>query len=118
MNKKIVFLLQIAFVALSAGCRKSPPPEEKAVRSTPLTEYWIGTDPDTLNLGTIDQPFDGSTREKYDRLIPSILGPCVIHLRPGIFWTWGSYGNNLLNSGISSCSCIKATCRWWPGTAS
>lgn len=98
MNKNLV-LLQIALIALLTGCRKSLPAKE-TVQGRPLKEYWIGTISNTLNLGTFEQPFDGSTREKYDALIPSIHGPSVIHLSRGVFWTWGSYGTNRLNPGV------------------
>lgn len=99
MNKNLV-LLQIALVALLAGCRKSLPSKQQTIPTAPIKEYWIGTNSNTRNLGTSDQPFDGSTREKYDKLIHSIRGPCVIHLSPGIFWTWGTYGTNYLNPGV------------------
>lgn len=69
-------------------------------------EFWISPNPDTQNLGTLADPFDGSTREKFDAAMNRLPPNSVIHLLAGTYQTYGNCGFTLksgtqvLGSGI------------------
>jgi hypothetical protein len=68
-------------------------------------EFWICNNPDTANLGTLDNPFDGSTRAKFDAIMNLMPPNATIHILAGTYETWGSYdwqmqsGQKILGSG-------------------
>ena len=57
-----------------------------------MPEYWIGPGAATSNLGTLAQPFDGSTASKFDDAMERLPTNSVIHLLPGVFQTEGFDG--------------------------
>jgi hypothetical protein len=77
---------------------------------------WIGTSTNTAGTGSIDDPFDGSTRTKFDALMATLTANehIRIHLLPGAFETsgWGGEGigwqlrngSRLIGSGIRTTS--------------
>lgn len=53
-------------------------------------EFWISTNQATLNLGTISQPFDGSTQSKFDTIMNSLPANSTLHLMAGTYQTKGN----------------------------
>lgn len=72
----------------------------------PDNDFWISPSTNTSNLGTLDNPFDGSTSTKFDTVMGSLPPNCTIHILAGTYYTDGSYGwtikdgQRLLGSGI------------------
>ena len=63
--------------------------------------YFIGTNHLTANLGTFNEPFDGSTRVKFDSIIHRHwMAGAVLNLMAGTYETWGSYDGNIA-SGVT-----------------
>jgi hypothetical protein len=62
-------------------------------------EFWISLRTDTENLGTSDEPFDGSTQAKFDAAMNSIPEGATVHIRPGTYQTEGQI-NWQLRSGV------------------
>jgi hypothetical protein len=69
-------------------------------------EFWISTSTNTSNLGTLDNPFDGSTESNFDQTMGGLPPNCTIHLLAGTYETYGCCqwrlkdGQKLLGSGI------------------
>jgi hypothetical protein len=95
--KKILFLFTITAGVLFTL---------NVVAETVFTnEFWICNSPDTSNLGTLDNPFDGSTRAKFDAIMSLMPPDATIHILAGTYETWGSHdwqmqsGQKILGSG-------------------
>jgi hypothetical protein len=69
-------------------------------------EYWISTNTATSGLGTLAQPFDGSTPANFDSQMSSLPANSVMHILPGTYKTGGSSsynmqdGQRILGSGV------------------
>jgi len=69
-------------------------------------EYWISTNASTANLGTLAEPFDGSTQSLFDNRMNNLPPACTIHILAGVYSTAGTAawlvksGQKLLGSGI------------------
>lgn len=61
-----------------------------ALGTTNANEFWISTNTATANLGTISDPYDGSTSTKFDAVMNSIPANSAIHLMAGTYQTFGS----------------------------
>jgi hypothetical protein len=61
-------------------------------------EFWISTSTNTSNLGTLDNPFDGSTATKFDTVMSNLPTNCTIHILAGTYMTDGGHGF-ILKSG-------------------
>lgn len=55
-------------------------------------EFWISTSTNTENLGTLDNPFDGSTATKFDSIMNSLPPNSTIHILAGTYQTYGGTG--------------------------
>jgi hypothetical protein len=74
-----------------------------SVLESPRKEVWVAIRSDSLPLsevigdGTIQNPYDGSTAEKFDRIMnknnPFVSEYTEIHLGPGVFQTKGGGGS-------------------------
>ena len=63
-------------------------------------EFWISTSTNTADLGTLDNPFNGSTQAKFDAKMTSLPLNCTVHLLAGTYQTLGnSSGGSSLKSG-------------------
>ena len=68
-------------------------------------EFWICDGTNTENLGTLDNPYDGSTRVKFDEIMSKMPPIATIHILPGTYETWGGYdwqmvsGEKILGGG-------------------
>lgn len=58
-------------------------------------EFWISTQTKTADLGTLAEPFDGSTQEKFDRLLTRLPSDCRVHILAGTYHTLGNYYRQL-----------------------
>jgi hypothetical protein len=76
---------------------------------TQLTnEFWVSPSTNTFNLGTLPDPFDGSTEPKFDGVMNSMPPNCMIHLLSGTYQTSGTQtnawtiktGQRIMGSGI------------------
>ena len=71
-------------------------------------EFWICDRTNTENLGTMDNPFDGSTEAKFDAIMGQMPQNATVHILAGTYETWGSYdwvmasGEKILGSGRDS----------------
>jgi len=69
-------------------------------------EFWICTNSGTADLGTLSDPFDGSTASKFDSRMSSIPANSTIHILAGTYQTFGNSawlvksGQKILGSGI------------------
>lgn len=72
-------------------------------------EFWVSAlpNPDPTPLGTIEDPYDGSTQSKFDSVMSSMPANCTIHLLGGTYMTKGNWngfwiktGQRILGSGI------------------
>ena len=69
-------------------------------------EYWISPSTNGQHLGTLQDPFDGSTTANFDSTIQSLPAGSSIHVLPGTYDTLGNYawtlksGQKLLGSGM------------------
>src|SRR5215469_11296901 len=69
-------------------------------------EFWICNSTNTANRGTLDNPYDGSTRVKFDAIMNAMPPNSTIHILAGTYETWGSYGwdpksgDKIVGSGI------------------
>jgi len=62
-------------------------------------EYWISTNRMTFNLGTSNNPFNGSTQYKFDTAMNWIPAHSIIHIMPGTYQTKGLYGGYSIKTG-------------------
>jgi hypothetical protein len=68
-------------------------------------EFWICDRTNTENLGTMDNPYDGSARVKFDEIMSKMPPIATIHILPGTYETWGEHdwqmtpGEKILGSG-------------------
>lgn len=68
-------------------------------------EFWICNSTNTANLGTLDNPYDGSTQAKFDMVMSNMPPNATIHILAGTYETWGSYnwfiktGQKIIGSG-------------------
>jgi hypothetical protein len=75
-------------------------PKYRLQSGTPFTnEVWISTNTNTGNLGTLDNPFDGSTHLKFDSVMNSLPANCTVHLLAGTYQTLGSDAGYVLKTG-------------------
>jgi hypothetical protein len=71
-------------------------------------EFWLSTSTNTANLGTLSDPFDCSTRAKFDAVMAARTNNCTIHILAGTYQTHGSAafglrsGQKILGSGIGN----------------
>lgn len=69
-------------------------------------EFWISTSTSTANLGTLDNPFDGSTAKKFDSVMAALPPNSTIHILAGTYQTYGlegwqvKSGQKILGSGM------------------
>jgi len=69
-------------------------------------EYWISTNTDSDNLGTLDNPFICNTQPAFDLTMNSLPANSTIHILAGTYQTLGSdgwyvkSGQKILGSGI------------------
>jgi Right handed beta helix region len=69
-------------------------------------EFWISTNTNTANLGTLDNPFDGSTATKFDSVMNGMPLNSTIHILAGTYQTRGyagwevRSGQKILGSGM------------------
>ncbi|HXC36253.1 MAG TPA: hypothetical protein VNV43_10285 [Candidatus Acidoferrales bacterium] len=69
-------------------------------------EFWICASTNTLNLGTLANPFDGSDQAKFDTVMSNMPPNCAIHILAGAYETWGQInwgvktGQKIIGSGI------------------
>jgi hypothetical protein len=69
-------------------------------------EFWICASTNTLNLGTLANPFDGSDQTKFDTVMSNMPPNCAIHILAGAYETWGQVnwgvktGQKIIGSGI------------------
>lgn len=71
-------------------------------------DYWITTNSATMNLGTLQEPFDGSTQLKFDSVVYNLPTNSVLHILPGTYTTIGAQvngfipkaGQKIIGSGI------------------
>lgn len=55
-------------------------------------EYWISPSTTTSNLGTLDEPFNGSTESNFDYTLASLPQGSTIHILAGTYQTLGDFG--------------------------
>ena len=73
-------------------------------------EFWISTSTNTANLGTLDNPYDGSTQLKFDAAMNNLPANSTIHILAGTYQTLGTgaggytlkSGQKVLGSGIDN----------------
>lgn len=69
-------------------------------------EFWVCDSTNTSNLGTLENPFDGSDRAKFDSVMSQMPPNCAIHILAGTYETWGELGwsvktgQKIIGSGI------------------
>lgn len=85
---------KFAIIAISAISLALTAPAETEFDN----EFWISTSTNTSNLGTLDNPFDGSTATKFDTVMSSRPPNCTIHILAGTYMTDGGHGF-ILKSG-------------------
>src|SRR5436190_3923279 len=83
---------------------------QRTVAQTQLTnEFWICNTTNTANLGTLSDPYDGSTQTKFDSIMANLPTGCTVHLLGGTYRTHGDAlgnggyllrGQKVLGSGI------------------
>ena len=69
------------------------------VPATFANEFWISTNTATANLGTLSDPFDGSTQVKFDSVMDSLPPNSTIHILAGTYQTLGNLGGWGVKSG-------------------
>src|SRR5882672_5272931 len=71
-----------------------------ATAATQFTnEFWISTSTNTANLGTLSDPYDGSTQAKFDAHMSTNPPYSTIHILAGNYQTLGSSGGFVLKAG-------------------
>ena len=66
------------------------PPQNLVRTSSTLPQVWVALRSDrAMGSGTVTDPFDGSTVEKFDAVMAGIDPGCEIHLQPGTYTTRG-----------------------------
>lgn len=76
-------------------------------------EFWVSTNVNTANSGTLDNPYDGSTQPKFDAVLANLPTNSTLHILAGTYHTLGTtYYNNgggslqtgqkILGSGIDN----------------
>jgi hypothetical protein len=75
-------------------------------------EFWVSTSTNTANLGTMDNPYDGSTQPKFDAVLTNLPPNSTLHILAGTYQTFGDSGNSghgslksgqkILGSGIDA----------------
>jgi len=69
-------------------------------------EFWISTNTATADLGTITDPYDGSTEAKFDSRMANLPPNSTMHIMAGTYQTYGDEvyylksGQKILGSGI------------------
>lgn len=69
-------------------------------------EFWVSSNTNTANLGTLDNPFDGSTAAKFDTVMNSLPPNSTIRILAGTYQTRGvetwavKSGQKILGSGM------------------
>jgi hypothetical protein len=71
-------------------------PKAMALGTTNSNEFWISTNAATANIGTLNDPLDGSTQAKFDAAMNGIPPNSTIHILAGTYQTLGNdaYGGN------------------------
>jgi len=68
--------------------------------------YWVSTNTDSANLGTLDNPYICNTQSNFDYRMNSLPPNSIIHILAGTYQTQGAYswyvksGQKILGSGI------------------
>ncbi len=57
-------------------------------------EFWISTSTNTASLGTLSDPYDGSTQAKFDAVMSNMPPYTTIHLLAGTYQTFGDSDSN------------------------
>src|SRR6266478_10023313 len=75
-------------------------------------EFWISTNTNTANLGTLSDPYDGSTATKFDLVMTNMPASSTIHILAGTYQTQGylsgrsgwqaKSGQKILGSGMDA----------------
>src|SRR5438445_3858059 len=69
-------------------------------------EYWVSPSTNTANLGTLSNPYDGSTELKFDAVMANLPANSTMHILAGTYQTAGNRawavksGQQFLGSGI------------------
>src|ERR1051325_5948339 len=64
---------------------------QKASPQTQITnEFWVSTSTNTAKLGTLSDPYDGSTRVKFDDVLSNLPPYSTLHILAGTYFTGGS----------------------------
>src|SRR5271154_3140237 len=69
-------------------------------------EYWVSTNEDSSNLGTLDDPYICNTQSKFDDTMNSLPENSTIHILAGTYQTLGENnwfiksGQKILGNGI------------------
>jgi len=101
-NLKLVHKLFAAFAVLVLLFLR----HSTMAATTNANEFWISTNTTTANLGTITDPFDGSTQVKFDAAMGNLPPNSTIHIMAGTYQTYGQAayylksGQKILGSGI------------------
>ncbi|HXC36254.1 MAG TPA: hypothetical protein VNV43_10290 [Candidatus Acidoferrales bacterium] len=75
-------------------------------RGESTNDFWICDSTNTLKLGTLENPFDGSDQAKFDTVMSKMPPNCAIHILAGAYETWGQVnwqvktGQKIIGSGI------------------
>src|SRR5690242_13683322 len=105
MRTKNGFILRayIALTILSATFLTSG----MATAATQFTnEFWVSTNTGTANLGTLSDPYDGSTQVKFDGVMSNLPAASTLHILAGKYQTRGANafplrsGQKILGSGM------------------
>src|SRR5262245_58391889 len=63
----------------------------RAFADTQFTnEFWVCNTTNTGNLGTLRDPYDGSTRQKFDTIMVGLPKGCTVHILGGTYLTHGN----------------------------
>ena len=72
-------------------------------------DFWVSTSTNTANLGTLDNPYDGSTQPNFDAVLSNLPPNSTLHILAGTYQTLGNNethgyhlksGQKILGSGI------------------
>src|SRR5262245_16147433 len=83
--------------------------QRTAAQTQFTNEFWVCNTTNTANRGTLSDPYDGSTRAKFDSIMANLPAGCTVHILAGTYQTHGNgagvdgyhlRGQKVLGSGI------------------
>ena len=77
----VTFLVIAAQISLTAG--------HAATRLS--DDFWVSTSTNTLNLGTLSDPYNASTQVLFDKVMADLPPNCTVHLLSGTYQTLGTW---------------------------